>query len=516
MPSIEPTVPSPGVVPPAASTAPASLVAPRLASNGDELVLTGLTQEEAGFVQTGFLPSNFAGLRRVQKTQGKEAAMALHRAGKQGPFNRTYGDPDVMLAAARRWEKMPEMAQLVRSMRAGDILAITYNDPNDLVTKFTKGPFTHTLLCVGDGPPPDLIEAVGVTGTPNDPAGNRVLRSMASNVWPEGMSARLIRPTEGMPAHEADKAIRRAIAYATRALGKPYDFAFTDTNGSGMNDAYYCSELTYKAYADPRGADLPIPLRKAAERDRATAALDHVLEALGPDDKGALTFEIGQLLTRRPVQDAAIVDLIVEKVAPQTALLRPVADSPERRAALRRTIETLVAGRGFSHTLKALDSFGQNERDGQFQGLGGWVRRAGGLWGLTWSAARDVRDLTAGIGVLRSLGVAWKLAHAFVPHAETLTRFAFGPEDPRSRRIHASLDQLDGLARDARRVPALGSLWPLPSRAPVQVSSDFVSPTDLAWADLPHWDFAVNPARPLDEVAWKNLHPLHGAQASNK
>lgn len=43
---------------------------------------------------------------------------------------------------------------------------------------------------------------------------------------------------------------------------------------------------------------------------------------------------------------------------------------------------------------------------------------------------------------------------------------------------------------------------------PVQVSFDFVSPTELAWADLPPWDFAVNPARPIDEVAWRNLHPL--------
>lgn len=513
MPSIEPNIPIPGVVPPAPPTAPAVPVAPSVTQPGDALVLTGLTQEEAQFVQTGFLPANFAELRQTQRTRGKDAAMALHRAGKQGPFNRTYGDPDVMLAAARQWEKMPEIATMVRSMRAGDILAITYNDPNDLVTKFTKGPFTHTLLCVSDGPPPDLIEAVGVTGTPNDPAGNRVLRSMMANVWPQGMSARLIRPTEGMPPQEADKAIRRAIAYATRALGKPYDFAFTDTNGTGMNDAYYCSELTYKAYADRRGADLPIPLRKTAERDRALAALGHVLDALKADDKGTLAFEIGQLLTRRPVQDAAIVDAIVDKVAPQTALMRPVADTPERRAALRRTIETLVAGRGFTHTLKALDGFGRNERAGRFKGLGGLVRRAGGALGLTWAAARDVRDLTSGIGLFRSLRVAWRLGRTFVPHADTLTRFAFGPNDPRSRRIQTSLDQLDGLARDARRVPGLGAFWPLPSRAPVQVSRDFVSPTDLAWADMPHWDFAVNPKRPIDEVAWKHLHPAESASA---
>ena len=32
-------------------------------------------------------------------------------------------------------------------------------------------------------------------------------------------------------------------------------------------------------------------------------------------------------------------------------------------------------------------------------------------------------------------------------------------------------------------------------------------PTDLAWADAPHYDFNVKPDYPVDEAAWKKAHP---------
>lgn len=37
-----------------------------------------------------------------------------------------------------------------------------------------------------------------------------------------------------------------------------------------------------------------------------------------------------------------------------------------------------------------------------------------------------------------------------------------------------------------------------PPRALLTVDEDFVSPSELAWAAMPHVDFNVQPGRPLD------------------
>lgn len=473
------------------------------AQPGDSLQLTGLTAEEAGLVQQGFLPPEFAELRKIQREQGKDAAIAAYRKGKKGPFEKRYGDPDVMMDGARRFAKDPELGRMVKTVKTGDILVITWNKTDDVIANATKGPFIHALVCVSDGPPPEFVEALGLSGDVKDPDSNKVLRSMMSTQGYGSQTVRIVRPTEGMAPAEADKAIKRAIGYATAQLGKPYDFAFTDTNGKGMNDAFYCSELAYKAYADPKGADLPIPLSKAPERDEYLSAVSDVLGALKPDDKGKLAFNIATLSAQKPLDENKLVDFIVNQVAPGTEATRSLADTPERRAALKVAIQKVMAGKAFTGIGSKLAAFGQDEAKGRFKGIGGFFRKVESMVGIGIAGLKDARDLTKGIGFWRSLGVTWKLTQTLVPHAETVCTFLFGANDPRTKQIHASLDQLDGMARDAHRIPLIGKLWPLPQRARPKTNMDFVSPTDLAWAPLAHYDFNVKPEYPIDEAAYK-------------
>jgi hypothetical protein len=467
----------------------------------EPLDLTGLNEEEVRLVQAGFLPNDFAVMRQIQREEGKEAAIARYREGKKGPFEGRFGDPDVMLHAARRFSQNPELGRLAKTVQPGDIVMVTYNKKDDVISMATKGPFVHALVCTKAGPPQEFIEAVGMTGDINDPRGNKVLKSMMSTIGYGDQTYRVLRPTEKLAPHEADKAIQRAIAYCESQLGKPYDFAFTDTNGKGMNDAYYCSELAYKAYADPKGADLPIAISKSSDRDQVLGALAQILDGLKPDDQGALTFKAAQLGASKDLKESQIVDFVVDQVAAGTAATRDIANTPARRAALRKTVEKVIAGEAFDGTQQALESFSKADQAGEFKGIGGFFKRAAAGVKVGVEGLKDVRGLTEGIGFFRSIGVAWRLARTVVPHAETLTNHFFGPNDPRTQGARQTLDQLDAMARDAHRVPLLGKLWPLPSRPRAAENRDFVSPTDLGWADTAHWDFNVKAETPVDQVA---------------
>lgn len=464
--------------------------------------LTGLTPEEAGFVQQGLLPADFAELRNVQKTQGKDAAIALFRHGKKGPFETRYGDPDVMLDGARRISKNPQLAAMVANIQPGDLLVTTYNKPDDVISMGTKGPMVHALICVSKDPVPEFVEALGMSGDINDPNSNKVLHSMMATSAGNGQAYRLMRPSAGLSPTEAEKAVKRAISYAENQLGKPYDFSFTDANGQGMNDAFYCSELAYKAYADKKGADLPFALSKSSDRDTMLSAVADILDGLKPDDKNALDTAVVKMTAQQPIDQNKLVDFIVNQVAPSTEATRKLADTPARRAALTTAIQSLMAGKAFQGLDGALADYSKQDAAGKFRGVTGFFRRVGAAVHVGVSAIKDTHTLTTGIGFWRSLGVTWKLSKTLVPHADQITNFIFGPNDPRAQQTKSTLDTLDGMARDAHRIPLIGSLWPLPSRARPAENKDFVSPTDLAWAPVMHWDYNVRADRPIDQAAY--------------
>ncbi len=469
--------------------------------------LTGLTAEEVKFVGEGFLPANFAALREAQREGGLKAAQALARKGLKGPFSRRFGNPDEMLHAARRWEKNPELARLVKSVQPGDIMVYTWNKDNDVISKATKGPFIHAALCVSAGAPPEFIEAIGLTGDMGDPAGNKVLRSQMFEHGHDGETIRVLRPAANMTPMEAEKAVRRAIAYAERQLGKPYDFAFTEHNGKGWNDAFYCSELAYKAYTDPKGADLPLPIDKSPERDIATSAMAKLIEGLRPDDPGALTFKAAQLSADKGMTTDKLVGFIAKEILPATAATRKIADTPERRAAVEASLKLVIEGKAFSGFQRELRELTADDQKGRHAGIGGFIRRVKNITQLTWAGVQDARAITKGVGFWRSIGTCWRVAQAVGPHLDVLTGFFFGPDDPRTRSASKTLDNLDALARDARRWPLIGRFWPVPSRPRLENTRDFVSPTDLGWADLPHWDYNVKPSFPIDKPAVEAKKP---------
>ena len=469
--------------------------------------LTGLTAEEARLVGQGFLPANFAALRQAQRAGGKEAAIALAREGLKGPFSRRYGDPDVLLDGARRWDKAPELARLVKAVQPGDILVYTWNKDNDVISQATKGPFIHAALCVSAGAPPEFIEAIGLTGDVSDPQGNKVLRSQMAEHGYNGETVRILRPAQPLSPAEGDKAIARAIAYAEKQLGKPYDFAFTDTNGKGWNDAFYCSELTYKAYADPKGADLPLAIDKSPDRDVALSALGKLLDGLGPDDTGALTFKAAQLSADKRLTTDRLLAFVVDEVLPATAATREIADTPARREALAASLRQVMEGKAFGRFQRALRTLTTDDQQGRHKGVKGFFTRVGNIAKLAYGTLQDARELTRGVGFWRSIGTAWRVGQAVVPHLDTLSKFFFGEQDPRTQAATKTLDNLDALARDARRWPLIGRLWPLPSRPRVEATRDFVSPTDLGWANVPHADFNVKPEFPIDKPAVEAKKP---------
>lgn len=469
--------------------------------------LTGLSAEEARFVQDGFLPANFAALRAAQREGGVEAAQALARKGQKGPFSRRYGNPDEMLHGARRWAKNPELARMVKSIQPGDVLVYTWNKNDDVISKATKGPFIHASICVSAGAPPEFIEAIGLTGDMGDPQGNKVLRSQMFEHGHDGETIRVMRPVANLTPMEAEKAVKRAISYAEKQLGKPYDFTFTDRNGQGWNDAFYCSELAYKAYADPKGADLRLAIDKRPERDIATGAMEKLLAGLKPDDPGALVFKAAQLSADKGMTTDKLLAFVTQEILPATEATRAIADTPERRAAITATLKKVFEGKAFGRFQRELKALTADDQAGRHGGIGGFFRRVKNIAQLSVAAIQDAHELTKGIGFWRSIGTIWKTGQAVVPHVDILTAFFFGKEDPRTQAAVKTLDSLDALARDARRWPLVGRFWPLPSRPPVETNRNFVSPTDLGWADIPHWDYNVKPDFPIDKPAVEAKKP---------
>lgn len=485
----------------AAPAAPTMAVDARATAPAGAPDLTGLTAEEARFVTEGLLPANFAALRAAQREGGVDAAKALARKGVKGPFSRHYGDPERLLGAARRWARNPELARLVKAIQPGDILVYSWNNDN-VISKATKGPFIHAALCVSAGAPPEFIEAVGLTGGDMaDPEANKVLRSEMADHGYDGETVRVMRPAATLTPVEAEKAVKRAIAYAEKQLGKPYDFAFSERNGQGWNDAFYCSELTYKAYADPKGADLPLAVDKSPERDVALSALEKLLDGLRPDDPGALTFKCAQLSADKGMSSDRLLTFLTNEVLPATEATRRIADTPARRAAVEVALKKVIEGQAFTRFQGELGDLTADEQQGRLAGIGGFFRRVGHIAQLSWAGVQDARELTRGVGFWRSLGTCWRVGQALVPHLDVLTGFFFGAKDPRTQAASKTLDSLDALARDMRRLPLVGRFWPLPARPHHEATRNFISPTDLGWADLPHWDYNVKPGTPIDKPA---------------
>jgi hypothetical protein len=80
----------------------------------------------------------------------------LFRKGKASPFSPHYSDLKRMLDQARRAMRSPELRRVQRvqrDLKVGDIVCMTWGGQT-LISNATKGPFVHTAIVVGAGPPP--------------------------------------------------------------------------------------------------------------------------------------------------------------------------------------------------------------------------------------------------------------------------------------------------------------------------------------------------------------------------
>jgi hypothetical protein len=173
-------------------------------------------------------------------------------------------------------------------LRTGDlVLQTSRSAQSGPIQLATSSPWSHVGIVEVGPRGPFVIEAVGpVKRTPW-----RKWRARG-----EGGRALVLRPR-----HLSPQVLDRVVAEARRELGKPYDAAF----GWG-DDAFYCSELVYKAFERGAGAgvgrlerlgDLRIAgLEEAIARSGGTVprdlrvvtpasiASDPRLERVGPDE----------------------------------------------------------------------------------------------------------------------------------------------------------------------------------------------------------------------------------------
>jgi hypothetical protein len=498
----------------AAPAAPTEEAAP--ASSGtepqDRLTLStaspkteGLDEEEVALLRAGLLPPEYADLKACLREKGREAAKALAREDKEGPFSPAYGDPDGMLKAARRIQANPELLRMVKDIRKGDMLLQSWNTPGDAIASMTKGPFTHVVMCTQEGPPPDFIEAMGISGSSTDEGANLVRRtSLAENTY-EAVTVRLVRPTEGMAEPLRSQLIDRAVRYTERQLGKPYDYAFTNQNGtSGLDDAFYCSELTYLAYVHPAGANMTLPLDKSPERDRLIVAIEAVIVALDPHDKASLMDGAIKFINREPRPSAEdLVDYMVDEVMTRCRTTEGLLETPQERERFKGAIATLMAGKALPEFEGALAAYQKALAAGEYsRPIIGFFRSRAAKLAIAKGLMNDAVGLfkSSGLKPKEALASSLKLIKAFLPHAEVFASYLFGPHHAQTQATTRLLDRIAWLKENLAALPLIDEpdLAFLPTRAQPTVKRDFVSPSDLAWSGLPYRDYNLKPGHSIE------------------
>lgn len=451
----------------------------------DQVKLSNLTEEEKKFVEMKLLPANYADIKACLKEKGLDAAKQLARQGKKGPFTSSYGDPNEMLKGAKRIAGNPELLRMSQNIKKGDILVENWNC-NTEISQLTKGPYIHTVVCTSDGPPPDFIEAFGLMGTSAEEGDNCVRRIPMSATMYDGLSVRIVRPAENLPEPQRSKTIDKAVQYVEKQLGQPYDYAMTNDNS--QSNAFYCSELAYKAYAE--GAKMKFPLSKSVDRDQMVVAINDIVNALDPNSKADFVTDIWQFMSKSPAPTSDdFVDLLVDEIFPSCETTAEISTSDTDRSHLKSTIKTVLEGDAFPDFDKAVKSYEEKEKSGAFKGFFGTIKQGKAHLDTLKAFAEDCVSLVknSGADISETLMATKDLVEAILPHAETLSTFFFGSDDSKTQSVSNLLDKLDWVK--SKKIPFISNN--IPGRAKDKVQSDFVSPTDLAMSPLPHYDYNV-------------------------
>ncbi|EKD83958.1 MAG: hypothetical protein ACD_39C00337G0004, partial [uncultured bacterium] len=202
-----------------------------------------LTDEEKELLKLKLLPVYYPILKRCLESKepftckngGLSAAKNLCKSffpNGNGHYSRDFGNPVRMLDWAKKYRNDKKMCEVVTSSQRGDVYLSGPQKQKDIDTNFiclmTKGPYYHASLVV-DSAPPIIIEAVGITANRSDTTSDKVRLSTWYEEFASWGAYRLVRPTHGMPAADASRVVEKAIAYAEAQLGKPYDYAFSNS-----------------------------------------------------------------------------------------------------------------------------------------------------------------------------------------------------------------------------------------------------------------------------------------------
>jgi|GEM_PF-673935 len=343
-----------------------------------------LTDEEKELLDLQLLPVYYPILKHcldgkepfAGKSGGLSAAKNLcksfYPAGAPNNYSRDFGNPVRMLDWARRYRKDEKMCKLVTSTRRGDVILVGPKDKKAVDTNFiclmTKGPYYHASMVV-DSVPPIVIEAVGITANPSDKAYSDKVRL---STWYEELGGwgnyRLVRPTHGLPAASASLTINKAVAYAEDQLGKPYDYAFSNSDG---NNAFYCSELVHKAYSIGAGFKGNLA-DKNPERDKILVALHAVIDGLEPKNKYELSDKVMQFAIEysHSPDINKLQKFIIDELVPSCRTLEKAFPDKTARAKLNNVFNKVKSNEGFAGFVAANKAYEEAEKSGKFKA--GW------------------------------------------------------------------------------------------------------------------------------------------------
>lgn len=464
-----------------------------------------LTDEERRFLSMGLLPSYYPILkqcfdRREPYTGAKGGLAASVELCKSfypmanGHFSRNFGDVQRMLTWARKVDKNDKMREIVLNCRVGDVIltgpegGVASGDASYYITLLTKGPFSHATIII-ETMPPVIIEAMGATGTFTDPCSNKVRMTM----WYEELHfnglVKLVRPTLGMDKHEAQGIINNALSYAHEQLGKPYDYAFTDDDGT---DAFYCSELVSKAYS-AAGLDIA---SKNADRDKVIVAIHAVIDGLDPIDKSALADEIVNFAVNyieNPSFDM-LQDFIVNTLVPSCRVFSKMFPGEEGQARLDNVITKVRTGEAFASFTKAQKSYNEQKASGKFDakfGIG-FMRKTAAKAAVATGLMRDMGSLVsdAGTNIKDTITLTGKIILPLYKNlgtcAEVLSQLGKnGMEMPKGVDTILEITQWAVDKREeVKKWPVIGEVVAglMPGSGDGNIRTDFTSPSDLAYA----------------------------------
>ncbi len=431
--------------------------------------------------------------------EGKELAKQTARKGKPGSpsFSDSYGDPAGMLSWAENNGGNTKLTDFIKQIRKGDIILAgpgkEERRDKDAICFLTRGPFHHSLICVSEGPPPEFIDATG----------KGVTRTQWTYFWGGG-NYRIVRPTEGLPADQAKKAVDAAVSYATNQLGKPYDCGFTDSDG---DRAFYCSELAYKAYRDGAGMKDLLPA-KSPERDSLVVSLWAVIDGLGPQNKhemmDGLLHAVKKVMESKPQNWDILDQYVIDEVLPKCSATAGLLDTPEDRKAAKEIVKEIREGRAFPNFQAAQKNYQDAQARGEFTDHwytfgAGKAKQAVSLGKKAWALGKDLASLKSrsGLSVTATVGLLGKV---FMPLYRNLGTFSEYLQTAGSKgmisipagvkTLLSATEFLSDIREKTQDIPILGSLAQiLPGKARQIIQSDFTSPTDLSQLSSWHYDY---------------------------